>query len=171
MAKGMKTLSCPECGRLMRYEKRDNLLTYKGKSRAVKTLGWWCTNCVEAIITGEPLLAHKRAFQEFKAEIDGVLNPREVATIRAALGLSQRRASELLGGGPRAFQKYEAGTQALSVAMSHLLRLLARDPSRLFELEEPAAVEAARPAPLRAASSRKRTRGSTTSNSNPKSVR
>jgi HTH-type transcriptional regulator/antitoxin MqsA len=40
----------------------------------------------------------------------------------------------LLGGGPRAFQKYEAGTQAVSSPMSHLLTLLANDPKRLDEL-------------------------------------
>jgi HTH-type transcriptional regulator/antitoxin MqsA len=55
--------------------------------------------------------------------------------VREALGLSQRKAGELLGGGPRAFQKYESGKQAVSVPMSHLLRLLARDPSRLKELD------------------------------------
>jgi HTH-type transcriptional regulator/antitoxin MqsA len=141
MTKAVKTQPCPECGGLMRYEKHDDQLTYKGKSRTIKTLGWWCTQCGEAILTGDPLVAHEKAFQELKAEIDGVLNPSEVATIRAALGLSQRRASELLGGGPRAFQKYESGTQALSVAMSHLLRLLANDPSRLRELSGPAVVK------------------------------
>ena len=142
MGKDVKTQSCPECGDLMRYEKHDDVLVYKGQSRTIKTLGWWCTKCDEAILTGEPLVAHEKAFQQFKAEVDGVLGPAEVARIRAALGLSQRKASELLGGGPRAFQKYEAGTQALCVAMSHLLRLLAKDPSRLRELVGPATVKA-----------------------------
>ena len=141
MAKAAKAQPCPECGGTMRYEKHDDVLTYKGKSRTIKTLGWWCTKCDEGILTGDPLVAHEKAFQQFKAEIDGVLNPAEVATIRAALGLSQRRASELLGGGPRAFQKSESGTQALSVAMSHLLRLLANDPSRLRELSGPTTVK------------------------------
>jgi HTH-type transcriptional regulator / antitoxin MqsA len=137
MAKDVKTQPCPECGGLMRYEKHDDVLTYKGKSHTIKTLGWWCTKCDEAILTGEPLVAHEKAFQQLKTEVDGVLGPSEVARIRAKLGLSQRKASELLGGGPRAFQKYESGTQALSVAMSHLLRLLAKDPSRLRELSSP----------------------------------
>jgi HTH-type transcriptional regulator/antitoxin MqsA len=53
---------------------------------------------------------------------------------REKLRLSQRRAGEVLGGGPRAFQKYESGKQAVSVPMSNLLRLLARDPSRLREI-------------------------------------
>lgn len=134
MSKNTKTLQCPECGHPMRYEKHDDVLTYKGQSRTIKTLGWWCLHCGEAILSGEPLVAHEKAFQQFKAELDGVLGPAEVAKARAALKLSQRQASELLGGGPRSFQKYEAGTQAVSVAMSHLLRLLENDPSRLVEL-------------------------------------
>jgi len=52
-----------------------------------------------------------------------------------SVGLSQRKAGELLGGGPRAFQKYESGKQAVSVPMNNLLRLLSNDPSRLHEIE------------------------------------
>ncbi len=144
MSKEAKTQPCPECGGLMRHEKHEDVLVYKEQSRTIKTLGWWCTKCGEAILTGEPLVAHEKAFQQFKAEVDGVLGPAEVAKIRTALGLSQRKASELLGGGPRAFQKYESGTQALSVAMSHLLRLLAKDPKRLRELSGPATVKVPR---------------------------
>jgi HTH-type transcriptional regulator/antitoxin MqsA len=50
--------------------------------------------------------------------------------------LSQRRAGEILGGGPRVFQKYESGEQQVSAPMANLLRLLARDPHRLDELLE-----------------------------------
>src|SRR5262245_21664068 len=134
MPREIKTQPCPECGSSMRYERHDDALVYKDRTRTIKTLGWWCTKCGEAILSGEPLVAHERAFQQLKAEVDGVLGPAEVARIRTALGLSQRKAGELLGGGPRAFQKYESGKQALSVPMSHLLRLLAIDPSRLREL-------------------------------------
>ena len=105
MGKEIETQPCPACGGTMRFEKRDDVLVYKGQSRTIKTLGGWCTSCDEAIFTGEPLVAHEKAFLQFKAEVDGVLGPAEVAKIRTALGLSQRKASELLGGGPRAFQK------------------------------------------------------------------
>ena len=64
------------------------------------------------------------------------------AQVREKLRLSQGRAGEVLGGGPRAFQKYESGKQAVSVPMSNLLRLLARDPSRLRE------IASGRPRPL-----------------------
>ena len=156
----VKTQRCPECGGEMRYEKRGEVLTYRGHRKTIQTLGWWCTKCDEGIVTGKPLLAHARAFQSLKAEVDGVLGPKEVAKVREALGLSQRKAGELLGGGPRAFQKYESGSQIPSVPMSHLLTLLARDPRRLDELRG----EASRPPrrsprkAKRARSNRRRTR-------------
>lgn len=134
MSKEVRTQPCPECGGVMRYEKHDDVLEYQGQTRTIQTLGWWCSRCGEGILAGEALQAHEQAFQELKAEVDQVLGPKEVAQVRRTLGLSQRRAGELLGGGPRAFQKYEAGKQAVSVPMSHLLRLLANDPSRLREL-------------------------------------
>jgi HTH-type transcriptional regulator/antitoxin MqsA len=136
MSKRPKTQACPECGGIMRFEKRPNVLTYKGHERTVETLGWWCTQCGEGILSGDALLANEQAFQELKAEVDEVLSPSEVASVRTKLGSSQRKAGELLGGGPRAFQKYEAGTRAVSTPMSNLLRLLANDPSRLGELAD-----------------------------------
>jgi HTH-type transcriptional regulator / antitoxin MqsA len=134
MGQEVRTQPCPECGGVMKYEKHNDVLEYQGQTRTIKTLGFGCARCGEAILTGEPLLAHEQAFQDLKAEVDQVLGPKEVAEVRRTLGLSQRRAGELLGGGPRAFQKYEAGKQAVSVPMSHLLRLLANDPARLREL-------------------------------------
>lgn len=129
-----KTQPCPECGGNMRYERRDDVLAYKGQEQVQKTSAWWCTNCGEAIFAGKALLARDRAFQQLKADVDHVLGPDQIATVRTKLHLSQRRAGELLGGGPRAFQKYESGRQAVSVPMSNLLRLLARDPARLGEI-------------------------------------
>ena len=135
-----KTQPCPECGGEMRYEKHDDEVSYQGRTRTLKTLGWWCSKCGEGILEGAPLRASEKAFLELKAEVDGVLGPDEVAAARERLGLSQRKAGELLGGGPRAFQKYEAGSQAVSVPMSRLLTLLANNPKRLRELPGAATV-------------------------------
>lgn len=134
MAREKKTQSCPECGGVMHYEKHDDVLTYKAQTKTIKTRGWWCTKCGEGILSGDDLVAHERAFLEFKAQLDQVLSPPQVLAVREKLGLSQRKASELLGGGPRSFQKYEGGTQAVSAPMSNLLILLANDPSRLDEI-------------------------------------
>jgi HTH-type transcriptional regulator / antitoxin MqsA len=136
------TQPCPVCGSKMRFEKRDDVLSYQGKEKRIKTLGWWCTSCDEAIFDGKALAEREKAFLTLKAEVDHVLGPEEVTKVREKLRLSQRRAGMLLGGGPRAFQKYESGKQAVSVPMSHLLRLLEKDPKRLHEIVERAAVVA-----------------------------
>ena len=60
--------------------------------------------------------------------------PEEVRAIRERLGLTQVEAGELLGGGPRAFTKYEAGTVRPAVAVISLLRLLEADPAALATL-------------------------------------
>lgn len=138
----LNTQPCPECGGEMRYERHADEVTYQGRTRKLKTLGWWCSKCGESILEGAALRATEKAFLELKAEVDGVLGPDEVAAARERLGLSQRKAGAILGGGPRAFQKYEAGSQAVSVPMSRLLTLLANDPKRLREL--PGAPKAAK---------------------------
>ncbi len=130
-----KSQPCPECGGKMTFKTKKEELEYKGYTTRIPTKGWWCGSCDEGILDAEALGASERAFLELKAEVDGLLSPDEVAAIRKRLRLSQRRAGELLGGGPRAFQKYESGQVMVSAAMSNLLRLLDTDPKRLDELE------------------------------------
>lgn len=119
MKTSIKTQPCPECDGEMRHEKHEDVLTYKGHTRTIKTLGWWCTACDEAILSGEPLQAHERAFQKFKAEVDGVLGPEEVTRVRERLGLSQRKASELLGGVPEV-RVGDAGCERAHEPPAHL---------------------------------------------------
>lgn len=56
-------LSCPECGGVMRFEKRADVLSYKGRERTIETLGWWCTQCGVGILSGDALRANEQAFQ------------------------------------------------------------------------------------------------------------
>ena len=65
---------------------------------------------------------------------DAELSPERIRAIRKSLGLTQVEAGELLGGGPRAFTKYEAGTTKPAAAVANLLRLLASEPSALSKL-------------------------------------
>ena len=131
-----KTRPCPACSGRMTLRTKAEQLTYKGAARAIRTKAWWRNSCDEGILTSGALRANEKAYLKLKAEVDGLLKPTEVAAIRKRLRMSQRRAGEVLGGGPRAFQKYEAGTVAVSAAMSNLLRLLDGDPKRLRELED-----------------------------------
>ena len=62
------------------------------------------------------------------------IDPEEIRAIREGLGLSQVEAGELLGGGPRAFTKYEAGTVKPAAAVVRLLRLLEANPAAIVTL-------------------------------------
>lgn len=68
-----------------------------------------------------------------KAELDSIL-PSEVRAIRTSLGLTQAEAGELIGGGPRAFAKYESGAVKPAAAVVRLLRLLEQHPKMLTSL-------------------------------------
>ena len=60
--------------------------------------------------------------------------PEEIRAIREQLGLSQAEAGELLGGGPRAFTKYERGTVKPSASIIKLLRLYEANPALVATL-------------------------------------
>lgn len=62
------------------------------------------------------------------------LTPGEIRRIRVKIGLSQVEAGELLGGGPRAFTKYESGTIKPTTATANILRLLDANPSAIITL-------------------------------------
>ena len=65
------------------------------------------------------------------------IEPEEVRAIRKRLGLSQAEAGKLLGGGPRAFTKYEAGTVKPAAAVVTLLRLLEHNPDLMEQIRDP----------------------------------
>jgi len=61
------------------------------------------------------------------------LVPDENRAIRERLGLSQAAAGRLLGGGPSAFTKYEAGTLRPAASLVNLLRVLEANPAARSE--------------------------------------
>ena len=63
------------------------------------------------------------------------LSPEEIRAIREHLGLTQIEAGELIGGGPRAFTKYEAGTVKPAAAVVNLLRLLESNPAMVAKIK------------------------------------
>ena len=65
---------------------------------------------------------------------DPAITPHEIRAIRERLGLSQVKAGELIGGGPSAFTKYEAGTIQPAASVVNLLRILEANPNALAVL-------------------------------------
>jgi HTH-type transcriptional regulator/antitoxin MqsA len=114
---------------------RPMTLEYKGTSATFDMPGWYCDASEESIHTGEDMKASDRALNRLKAVTEGLPSPEEIKRIRTKLGLTQEAAGDLIGGGPRAFQKYEAGDLLPSRAISSALALLDHDPTGLSVLD------------------------------------
>lgn len=136
---------CPETGQPMKRASKPMTITYKGESTTFDMPGWYCDQSDQSIHTGEDLKVSDRALNRLKAHSEGLLIPDEIRRIRKKLALTQVLAGEIIGGGPRAFQKYEAGDLLPSRAISSALLLLDNDPEAL-ELLKPRPQEQATPA-------------------------
>jgi HTH-type transcriptional regulator/antitoxin MqsA len=97
--------------------------------------GWYCDQSEESIHTGDDMKVSDRMLNLLKARSEGLLEPEQIRRIRKKLRLSQEAAGHLIGGGPRAFQKYESGDLLPSRAISSALVLLDHDPEALSVLK------------------------------------
>ena len=124
-----------ETGAELKRDIRPFTITYQGRSKTFDMPGWYPSGdeC-EATFTQEDLKVYDKAIKELKAEVEHLLLPNEIRTIRKRLKLTQIQAGFILGGGKRAFQKYESGDILPSRAISNLLRLLSINPALLKEL-------------------------------------
>ena len=126
---------CPETGAPMYRGVRPMTLAYKGNNVTFDMPGWYCDQSEESIHTSEDMKVSDRMLNRLKAQGEGLLEPEEIRRIRKKLHLSQEAAGLLIGGGPRAFQKYENGDLLPSRAISSALALLDHDPESLSVLE------------------------------------
>jgi HTH-type transcriptional regulator/antitoxin MqsA len=134
-----KTKIHPVTGETLTRCVRPFTVKYAGRAVTVDLPGWYPDGKGDSLHIGSDMQAADRALQQLKEAAGDTIQPADVRAIRLRLKLSQRKAGEVLGGGPRAFQKYESGEITVSRPMAQLLRLLDRDPARLKELAaEPA---------------------------------
>lgn len=129
---------CPETGKPMVRATRPMEISYKGQSTTIEMPGWYCDESGESIFTAEDMKVSDAALRDLRKEVENLLKPHDVKRIRTKIGLTQREAGSLLGGGPNAFQKYEQDTVSVSKPMSNLLRVLDRHPEEIEELRKQA---------------------------------
>ncbi|MGA7577631.1 MAG: type II toxin-antitoxin system MqsA family antitoxin [Desulfobaccales bacterium] len=127
---------CPKTGAPLHRGVRPMTLTYKEQSITFDMPGWYCDESDESIHTGNDMKVSDRMLNRLKARSEGLLEPEEIRSIRKKLRLSQEAAGLQIGGGPRAFQKYESGDLLPSRAVSSALVLLDRDPDALEVLKK-----------------------------------
>lgn len=127
---------CPNTGEPMHRGVRSIELTYKGELITFDMPGWYCDQSEEGIHTGTDMKISDRALNRLKARVEGLLEPEEIKRIRKKLHITQEIAGMLIGGGPRAFQKYESGALLPSRAINSALVLLDHDPKALTLLKK-----------------------------------
>ena len=95
---------CPESGAVMTRGTRPMTLSYKGRSVVIDMPGWYAEGVEDGVHSGDDMKISDRALHRLKAQAEGLLAPEDVRRIRRKLGLSQREAGLVIGGGPNAFQ-------------------------------------------------------------------
>ena len=123
--------SCPETGVPMSRGTRPRTIAYKGHRMIVEMPGWYSDRSDACIFTREDMRISDRALATLKAQALNLAGPDEVLDFRRTFGLTQADAGRILGGGVRAFQKYESGEVTTSRSMTNLLRLVSRHPEEL----------------------------------------
>lgn len=120
---------CPSCGGSMVYGEREETVTYQGHSLTYLQSGWHCDACEDGIVEGPDNVVADAALHEVMALAKhSPISPLLIRAAREAVGLSQREAGRVFGGGPTAFYKYETAKAVPSEAMSKLLRLALAQP-------------------------------------------
>ncbi len=128
---------CPETGAPMHRDQKPMTLKYQGESITFDMPGWYCQCCDQSVHSGEDMKVSDRMLNRLKANVEGLMVPEYIRDVRKKLGLSQVTAGEIIGGGPRAFQKYESGDLLPSRALNTALSLLAHSPQLLSQLPTP----------------------------------
>ncbi|SIO10019.1 transcriptional regulator, XRE family [Rhodovulum sp. ES.010] len=137
MADAQETRIHPEIGATLVRGIRTVTLTFRSQTETIELPGWYPADDPTAdhgIHDAKDMQVSDRAINTMKARAAGLMTPEEIRKARKRLGLSQREAGRIIGGGPNAFQKYEAGDILVSKAADTALRLLANKPERLSEL-------------------------------------
>ena len=116
----------PETGKVLRRGVRRQTVKFGSMARAVEVPGWYPDDDSDAIHTGADLADSDRVFRELRTAYAA-----HVRDVRKRLGLTQEEAGRLIGGGRRAFQKYESGAMPPSEAAVGLIEILHRHPEEV----------------------------------------
>ena len=122
---------CPICGGgPLKKKVITERFEYKGNDLAIPDyVVYECSECEEYIVDPQTLKATEKRIRDFHREVDGLLTSSEIKKIRKSFKLTQEEFGEILGGGKKAFARYENGTVTQSKPMDNLLRVLTAFPS------------------------------------------
>lgn len=116
----------PETGKTLRRGVRLRTVSFGSMTRMIEAPGWYPDDDSDSIHSGADLAEADQAFRELKASYAA-----HVRKVRKRLKLTQEEAGRLIGGGRRAFQKYESGATPPSDAAVGLIEILHRHPEEI----------------------------------------
>ena len=116
----------PETGKTLCRAVRPQTVRFGSMARTVDVPGWYPDDESDSIHSGIDLAESDRVFQELRAAYAA-----HVRKVRKHLKLTQEEAGRLIGGGRRAFQKYESGVTPPSDAAVGLIEILHRHPEEV----------------------------------------
>src|SRR6187551_1727799 len=108
----------PDTGKCLRRDVRPQTVTVGSLSCTVEVPGWYPDDDSDSLHDGADLKASDAAFVELRRAY-----AERVRAVRKRLKLTQEEAGRIIGGGRRAFQKYESGATPPSDAAVGLLEI------------------------------------------------
>jgi HTH-type transcriptional regulator/antitoxin MqsA len=119
----------PETGKELRRGVRHQTVVVGSLSRTIDVPGWYPDDDSDAIHSGADLKTFDEAYKTLREAYAA-----HVRAVRKKLKLTQEEAGVIIGGGKRAFQKYESGRTPPSDAAVGLIELLDRHPEEVATL-------------------------------------
>jgi HTH-type transcriptional regulator/antitoxin MqsA len=130
-------MKCPVCcGAELLHDTRDLPYIYKGEKTVISTVtGDFCPACAESVLDAAESERVMREMMDFNRQVNAAaVEPGFIAKVRKKLGLDQRQAAQLFGGGVNAFSRYETGRTKPPLSLVKLLKVLDRHPDLLNEI-------------------------------------
>lgn len=130
-------MECPVCfGAELLHDTRDLPYIYKGEKTVISAvIGDFCPACAESVLDASESERVMREMLDFNRQVNAAaVDPGFIAKVRKKLGLDQRQAEELFGGGVNAFSRYENGRTKPPLSLVKLLKVLDRHPDLLNEI-------------------------------------
>ena len=130
--------NCPVCGSDHLVEVvRPEEFRYQGHTATIEDYrSIECENCGEAFPDQESVDRSEPILRDLHRQAERLLTSTEIRAIRLSLGFSQDEFGLLLGGGKKAFARYETGKVTQARAMDNLLRAVKFRPDILSVFEK-----------------------------------
>ena len=128
---------CPSCGaRSPVHDIRDVDYTYKGKTTSIPAVsGYHCAHCGEVTLDRDAVDRYGDLAEAFQRKVNSELvDPAFVSAVRKKLGLGQREAGDIFGGGVNGFSRYENGKAQPHPSTVKLLKILDLHPELLEKI-------------------------------------